>query len=434
MTKVRLTQRAYALLSVFIVATLVGIASRDIVLLSIATIFATVLALDLISLRVRIAKMDLSIEPESHVVKLWASEKKSMRVELRSNVPLLDVELESTISSIKSRTASRACTVLELEIEPPYAGRYRLGELLLYIPSRFGTFLYVHRIDLGVEVLVYPRAWLLALVTLTLARTGRYIAGEQEVPSYVRSSTGIYYTSREYVPGDPISRIDWKASTRTLKLVVKEFREEVGGGELLIFDDRCLGPKTCDDIASAALSIALASYLRSIPITLVSLNRRQLLATDSLTALVILAKQVLEMKIVEDLDPYEILPPATRRELATFLEIKVSEPMEIELEKIIPRIASIGTSTRIVTTLIHNVYEVLNLVEQLKMKGLEVSIYVPGKPWIDVRDLENACIAYQTYRLALSKLEALGCRIEVIDRDVLRKQLNYATSLKEFLW
>ena len=404
------TRQSLVMLLALSPATLIGIAAKDIVLLipSIAIAIAMIgdySYLVYVSKRIRIEVLS-SIES----IKMWTSEKRILSLQLKVNrCRISGIELQSQIAKLTAVRIASNSVELVVEVSPPYYGRYRLGMLRISITSALGMYIYVQGVELRIEVIVYPRAWRLALIALGLLHGLTTYTEGSEIPTYIRSLSGIYYTTREYTAGDPLARIDWKASARLLKIMVKEFREEMGGGLLLLYDDVCLGPYTCDVVASTALSIAISSFASSIPIALYLTSRRGLVAKDPRDVLLALTKLVFEMLTIPDVDPYELLPPATRDEIKKLLGVSIPST-EVGIENVLERFKI----TTIVTSLVHRATEIVRLAEYARSKGVELEVYVPRKPWIDSDDIEHAYTVYTTYRLALSKLRSVGCRVNVV--------------------
>ncbi|MDR1042939.1 MAG: DUF58 domain-containing protein [Clostridiales Family XIII bacterium] len=73
------------------------------------------------------------------------------------------------------------------------------------------------------------------------------------------------YDIREYQHGDRVTRIHWKLSERTGRLLVKEFGRVVAGDALIMFDLNCAGPggaEEADAILTALASVS-ASFLEA---------------------------------------------------------------------------------------------------------------------------------------------------------------------------
>lgn len=99
----------------------------------------------------------------------------------------------------------------------PERGRYRLPDYQLTTQYPFLLFTKSREMDAGEEVVVYP-----ALVPVELSLE-RLFSRADEGPRERREEGDRFSCLREYEPGEPIHKVDWKKSARLDELVVKEF-------------------------------------------------------------------------------------------------------------------------------------------------------------------------------------------------------------------
>ncbi len=98
-------------------------------------------------------------------------------------------------------------------------GRYLLGPLTITASDPFGLFSRSVEAGASRELLVYPQVVPLPRFTLpALEMPGGNIAQKRAY-----HSTPTVSTVRDYVPGDSLSSVSWKATARQSKLMVKEF-------------------------------------------------------------------------------------------------------------------------------------------------------------------------------------------------------------------
>lgn len=110
--------------------------------------------------------------------------------------------------------------VAEYEVIFQYRGRYRLGPLDVQATDPLGMFFFMVRLREQTEVLVLPSP--LPLESAESLGGALYsMAGVHSVP--VRGDSAEFLGIREYVPGDPLRRVDWKHSARYGELFVREF-------------------------------------------------------------------------------------------------------------------------------------------------------------------------------------------------------------------
>ncbi|MCD8501580.1 MAG: DUF58 domain-containing protein [Bacillaceae bacterium] len=80
--------------------------------------------------------------------------------------------------------------------------------------------------------------------------------------------------SREYVPGDRLTAIDWKVTARVNKLMTKEFENQLGQSFLIMLDHTISGKTAMDEIEKAislSASIIVQASHQQIPIGLMTI-------------------------------------------------------------------------------------------------------------------------------------------------------------------
>lgn len=82
------------------------------------------------------------------------------------------------------------------------------------------------------EVVVYPRVF--------TARVGMldHMAGTGEAPRISRGDGDEFFALREYVPGDDVRKINWRATARMNTLIVKDLEPDMSRSAVLILDHR----------------------------------------------------------------------------------------------------------------------------------------------------------------------------------------------------
>lgn len=119
----------------------------------------------------------------------------------------------------------------DLHFRFPGRGEEELGELIVTSEFPFGFFRRGGVVHLGGRVLVYPEP-----LPLDLDRK-QPAEGRSEGEGSSRPGTGgDYRGSREYQPGDSLSRVNWKIWGRLGRLTIKEFEEEGGRPLILTLD------------------------------------------------------------------------------------------------------------------------------------------------------------------------------------------------------
>lgn len=121
-------------------------------------------------------------------------------------------------------------------LEPKVRGEYPLGPLSLIVKDRLG-FNSVERIvpDSVSDILVYPPYE--DIKRIEILGSKRSLSQNYGLQRSKQKGLGSeFYGMRKYVFGDQFRLIDWKASARTQKLIVKEFESERDVSVMIIVD------------------------------------------------------------------------------------------------------------------------------------------------------------------------------------------------------
>ena len=127
---------------------------------------------------------------------------------------------------ISTRIGPKKTVKFSYVLEPKVRGEYALGPLSVIVKDRLG-FNSVERIvpDSVTDILIYPPYDdIKRIEILGSKRSLQLNYGLQR--SKQKGLGSEFYGMRKYVFGDQFRLIDWKASARTQKLIVKEFEDE----------------------------------------------------------------------------------------------------------------------------------------------------------------------------------------------------------------
>lgn len=260
---------------------------------------------------------------------------------------------------------------------------------------------------------VYPRTiyWLERVLELLEEERGG--GGEGAGRGFIASS-GEYRESREYVPGLPW-RVDWKAYARTGRLMVKVFEWPTGGEESLniFYEVSCLGPITCDAIASSLLSLIVlaAEQNRAASVRLCKLGEKGCLEYSveeaAKTVIHILFRARVLQKLVE---VYEYVDPLQARRAQQLL----SRAKRLGNARQGAPASTVGASAIIVSTLVTSPSKLVETVEELRASGVSTTVVGPEKPWLDVENPEKRYAVHKTFQATLRSLEALSTSIVLV--------------------
>jgi uncharacterized protein (DUF58 family) len=154
------------------------------------------------------------------------------------------------------------------ELTPALAGRHRFGRPTVHAESADGLF--AESLPAGEEA---------ALTAEARAASGVHLGagGEQVAAAYGEHPGGEGGSGltpaelREYVPGDPAGRIDWKATARLSEAHVREFESETDRRTVLLLDHRSTtgrgeGTTALDCLREVALAVVGAAEAWTDPL------------------------------------------------------------------------------------------------------------------------------------------------------------------------
>jgi len=298
-------------------------------------------------------------------------------------------------------------------------GIYEVTGLSVERSSLFGLFKLKTRVGVRIRFKVYPETlyWFLAALSVLraegLSGAGRAVGGDLEHTPKIRVQSGVYYETREYMPGDLLKRLDWKATARRQRLMVKDYALDLSGRSMLIIDYRCPGRSTCDAIASSALSIAIAAHRQGTALDRVYdvQSGSAMVFSNTKTLLAYLLTKVFEEHIVDHLDLYEFIEPLTEREVRRYLSLLLRSGDYARLDTGASRIIAMASDVGriiIISSLLYDVEWLVDLADKFVRSGATVVLVSPQKPWADAKDLEDAYRIYISFNLAVEKLKKLG--------------------------
>lgn len=404
---IKVTPRGAGLIATLIVLTLFASALRDLLIALAALLIAVVLLASYLSAK-RILNAECVVRPSVVRNKVWVWEKLRVNLELKCRDIETLSDLPSWLKLISLKGGADSWRAV-LETRFRYHGIYRLDSIAVIRRAPLRLFIIGTPVRLVIEYRVLPETlyWIVIALRTIVSRGGIELVSLPLASR--RSVAGEYYGTREYVPGDPLIRIDWRATARKLKLMIKEFCEEVSGGLTMIFDPRCLGSYTCDKVASAALSIAISACDRHVPLVILEVPElRGYRFLNPREGLRYLLARVLEMKIVDEVDIYEFVHPPTLSELREILPREVLAASSVEELKTLPKVLS-GDAIYI-TTLVNDVNLAMQIVDLVR-RSSKITVITPPRPWLDVRDPERAYRVYLTYSNVVEKLREVGVEI-----------------------
>jgi uncharacterized protein (DUF58 family) len=148
----------------------------------------------------------LTVRSSSQVGKLW--------IEVRDRCELPSHDASRVIGlrrkGIETWTTRSICV---------RRGSYALGPIELRAGDPLGLFVATKRLAVHGDIIVYPPVFDLPAMRLPFADA----QGRREAERRALIATPSVSTVRDYVPGDPLSKVAWSITARTGRLMVKEF-------------------------------------------------------------------------------------------------------------------------------------------------------------------------------------------------------------------
>ncbi|HUR68210.1 MAG TPA: DUF58 domain-containing protein [Candidatus Thermoplasmatota archaeon] len=153
---------------------------------------------------------------------------------------------------------SGAVDDLKYEVKAPLLGVYEIGPTDLRLEDPFGLFYEERHTEASHTLWVLPRAEDLRKAAL-LSTLPMPLMGDHQVN---RPGDGFdFFSIREYVPGDTLRSVNWKASARSSKLLVNQMMRTTAAEVTLFVDARGItlaGPE--DQSARVMIARAVASF------------------------------------------------------------------------------------------------------------------------------------------------------------------------------
>jgi len=363
----------------------------------------------------------VKFDPHSVKVVSIAGQSKVVRVSCQVNTDL-PISLSSPLREVKlsPRELRRGRYTLDLLLSSDISGYYTADSIKARI---FGPYYLVRKekdIFFNLEFKVSPRVIIaLAKVALFLLGEGR---GEHPVP--IKGIGTEYADTREYVPGDTLHYIDWKATARYGKIMVKEFFQEIGQGTHLIYDIRATGPLSQDKLATNFLNTCLGAAEQGYPIGVTIHNGERVLLHSTQEnprdVLKIVMGYILKSMRVDLEDIDRLIEPFAPFQLRSFLnklkEDSVRKILELEVKILQERLKQpyrflVQFSRKIndqkqfllISQLSDDVVELLQFAEDIQSHH-QLIIIQPTEPWRETENLEEAYRWYEREKKIIDTL------------------------------
>jgi len=303
--------------------------------------------------------------------------------------------------------------------KPELSGIYGFKAAEAVVTEEYGLVSGVTHVGFRAKLNVYPRLVSAALQALSFLE-GRGIHGGGEQPSPVRGRGFEYAESREYVEGDSQRRIDWKASARLGRLIVKEYYEESSGAVHIIYETDVPDPVSRDELAACFLRSVVSFAEQGWVIGLTVLRGGEMVMyvveLHPYLAVSVALRHVLQEDLSLVRQVYEVLDPVRRSMLRKVMEKATRDGGE-ELSAIRDELfQSMYGCVLYLSALIGDPLNLLEVCHLASTSGTRLAVLEPCKPWIHL-DLEEA---YRVWR-----------QTDKVNRSLARSGVAVAVELEE---
>jgi len=156
-------------------------------------------------------------------LRLRSPQSAGLEAEVADHAPL---ELSPRPRLLAGRFDPEGGLEVTYQTRPPHRGAFQFGAVDVRV-TRPGALLGRQvRLDVAQEVAVFPDVLAIRRYQLTLRRGARMYAGQRRARPPGASTA--FASLREYVPGDDVRRISWKATARRDRPVTAEYEAERG--------------------------------------------------------------------------------------------------------------------------------------------------------------------------------------------------------------
>ncbi|MEM3385727.1 MAG: DUF58 domain-containing protein [Nitrososphaeria archaeon] len=416
MENLKFTLKGKTLFYITLILALSTIIFQDPIIFSATIIVALILLTTLAQLKIKVRRLEKfsKINPDKIQTKIVAGRVEEIKIVVQ-NKHKIKFRLKHPIKFIKPKKEEYTTNeTIELDITPQLAGEYNTNTILFEMESPLKTFTCTKEVPYQTSITVIPRVIPALIRAIELATATGTIAYEH--PLQIVGKGTEYAETREYLPGDDIKHMDWKATARLQKPMIKQFHQETGGVAQIIYDQKAAGPITKDKMATEFLNTATALTSLAIPYTITTVDKTNNFQAkkhkDPKTALYTAIREALATVELEQKYLYDILEPQTRQQIITFLNI-ILEKREEKIETL--QVKEIDDSDTIaITSLVGDITWITEAYEKLHSKAKNLTLHVPSKTWLDSKTLEQAYEDYQKTLTIQAALKRKGIEIKQI--------------------
>lgn len=318
---------------------------------------------------------------------------------------VVDSEYEDAIKlvfpygDLDNDTVFPGARTLSYSFKPSLAANYVFNEVEAWLTSDYSLFEGVTSLPFSVSLNVYPRVIAAALDALSFLE-GHGIQGAGEQVSALKGRGYEYADSREYVAGDSLKMVNWKASARLNKLIVKEYFMESSGAIHVMYENMVSDPVSSDVLSACFLRTVMSFAERSWVVGLTIIERGEVsshvvqLHPDRAVASALQFVLLNDEHVFRQL--YEVLDPVYRPRLDVVMGGARDEgryKMGVIKDELF---GSAYGGVMYVTSLIDDPVNVLEVCYSARLSGTRMVVLEPCTPW-KYSSLEEAYRIWRHY-------------------------------------
>ncbi|MDP7388028.1 MAG: DUF58 domain-containing protein [Candidatus Thalassarchaeaceae archaeon] len=158
-------------------------------------------------------------------------------IEVRDRVPEV-MRIKKGANYVLMELGGRRETEISYTVEAPLRGFYTIGPVCVRIQDTFGLFHNEREIQLYDDFLVFPKMEDIKDAMIK-SKVPKIFTGAVNIRNPGEGSN--FYNLREYIPGDPMKKVNWNATARSGgKMMVNEYERDAVSDIILIVDSRSM--------------------------------------------------------------------------------------------------------------------------------------------------------------------------------------------------
>lgn len=205
--------------------------------LLISIFFAMVILCILDIAMLKLYKSAIEVLDEDYELNLEVFSTYTLKYKIKNKLPIsvnnisIKIDSDAVKEEKKEVMCFKAKELREIQeyIEFCQRGTYNISQMIIQIKSLFGIAKEEFVIYKDKTINVYPKE---SIIKFDLLGASGYINDRGRKVNYSSEISEI----KEYVPGDPVKRINWKHSAKSQKLMVNKYDGEYGGCDYIILD------------------------------------------------------------------------------------------------------------------------------------------------------------------------------------------------------